>query len=118
MLLVDTRSECGEAEQLSAYHFREARFLRTLRLEINGHSPWVCEATAREPHTYLGVEPQPVPPVYAPEVVSEVTARFAPRLADLYMERWSFDSQETDKPIDGRADNLYDPLPTPGAVTP
>ena len=74
--------------------------------------------------TYLGVEPQPVPPVYAPEVVSEVilhaaehplreliaggsgaklsAARFAPRLADLYMERWTFDSQGTDKPVNGR----------------
>jgi short-subunit dehydrogenase len=86
--------------------------------------------------TYLGVEPQPVPPVYAPEVVSEVilhaaqhplreliaggsgaklsAARFAPRLADLYMERWTFDSQRTDKPINGRPDNLYEPVPADG----
>jgi hypothetical protein len=77
-----------------------------------------------------------VPPVYAPEVVSEVilhaaehplreliaggsgaklsAARFAPRLADLYMERWTFDSQGTNKPVDGRADNLYGPVPTDG----
>jgi short-subunit dehydrogenase len=68
--------------------------------------------------TYLGVEPQPVPPVYAPEVVAEVilsaaerpireliaggsgaklsAARFAPRITDLYMERSTFDSQRTD----------------------
>src|SRR6185503_13714621 len=81
--------------------------------------------------TYLGVEPQPVPPVYAPEVVSEVilhaaqhpireliaggsgaklsAARFAPRLADLYMERWTFDSQRTARPAAGRPDNLYAP---------
>jgi short-subunit dehydrogenase len=86
--------------------------------------------------TYLGVEPQPVPPVYAPEVVSEVilhaaehplreliaggsgvklsAARFTPRLADLYMERWTFDSQRTDKPVNGRPDNLYEPLPDDG----
>jgi NAD(P)-dependent dehydrogenase (short-subunit alcohol dehydrogenase family) len=86
--------------------------------------------------TYLGVEPQPVPPVYAPEVVSEVilhaaqyplreliaggsgaklnAARFAPRLADLYMERWTFDSQLTDKPVNGRSDNLYEPVPADG----
>jgi NAD(P)-dependent dehydrogenase (short-subunit alcohol dehydrogenase family) len=86
--------------------------------------------------TYLGVEPQPVPPVYAPEVVAEVilhaaqhplreliaggsaaklsAARFAPRLADLYMERWTFDSQLTDKPARGRPDNLYEPLPQDG----
>ncbi len=83
--------------------------------------------------TYLDVEPQPVPPVYAPEVVADVilqaaerpvreliaggsgaklsAARFAPRLADLYMERWTFDSQATDKPVaPGRRDNLYQPV--------
>jgi hypothetical protein len=86
--------------------------------------------------TYLRVEPQPVPPVYAPEVVSEVilhaaqhplreliaggsgaklsAARFAPRLADRYMERWTFASQGTDKPANGRPDNLYAPLPADG----
>jgi len=86
--------------------------------------------------THLAVEPQPVPPVYAPEVVSEVilhaarhplreliaggsgaklsAARFTPRLADLYMERWTFASQGTDKPADGRPDNLYAPLPGDG----
>jgi short-subunit dehydrogenase len=86
--------------------------------------------------TYLGVEPQPVPPVYAPEVVSEVileaaqrpireliaggsgaklsAARFAPRLADLYMERRSFDSQRTDIPVNGRPDNLYEPVSDDG----
>lgn len=82
--------------------------------------------------TYLGVEPQPVPPVYAPEVVAGViltaatrpvreviaggagaklsAARFAPRLADRYMERWTFESQQTDKPAEGRRDNLYAPV--------
>ena len=86
--------------------------------------------------TYLGVEPQPVPPVYAPQVVSEVilhaaqhplreliaggsgaklsAARFAPRLADLYMERWTFDSQHTDRPVNGRPDNLYEPMTADG----
>jgi NAD(P)-dependent dehydrogenase (short-subunit alcohol dehydrogenase family) len=83
--------------------------------------------------TFLGVEPQPVPPVYAPEVVADVVlaaaerpireqiaggsglklsaARLAPRPADLYMERWAFDSQKTDKPVGrGRQDNLYAPV--------
>jgi short-subunit dehydrogenase len=86
--------------------------------------------------TYLGVEPPPVPPVYAPEVVSEVilhaaekplreliaggsgaklsASRFVPRLADLYMERWTFDSQGTDRPVDGRPDNLYEPVSADG----
>jgi NAD(P)-dependent dehydrogenase (short-subunit alcohol dehydrogenase family) len=95
------------------------------------HTPFFEKA-----RTYLGVEPQPVPPVYAPEVVAEVIlraaqqplreviaggsgvklsgARFFPRLADLYMERWTFDSQRTDRPVDGRPDNLYVPVPTDG----
>jgi short-subunit dehydrogenase len=86
--------------------------------------------------TYLGVEPQPVPPVYAPEVVSHVilhaaehplreliaggsgaklsAARFAPRLADKYMERWTFDSQRTATPTRGRSDNLYEPVADDG----
>jgi short-subunit dehydrogenase len=87
--------------------------------------------------TIMGVEPQPVPPVYAPEVVAEVilhaavhplreliaggsgaklsAARFAPRLADKYMERWTFDSQKTDRPAGlGRPDNLYAPVADDG----
>jgi glycogen debranching enzyme len=49
LLLVNTRGECGDDDQLSGYYFREARFLRMLRLEINGHPPWPCDATALEP---------------------------------------------------------------------
>jgi NAD(P)-dependent dehydrogenase (short-subunit alcohol dehydrogenase family) len=86
--------------------------------------------------TYLGTAPQPVPPVYAPSVVSEViieaaqrpvreliaggagaklsAARFAPRLADWYMERWTFDAQSTGERVNGRRDNLYEPLPADG----
>jgi NAD(P)-dependent dehydrogenase (short-subunit alcohol dehydrogenase family) len=86
--------------------------------------------------THLGVEPQPVPPVYRPEVVSDVileaaqrpireliaggsgaklsAARFAPRLADLYMERWTFESQCTDIPVNGRPDNLYEAVADDG----
>ena len=41
-------------------------------------------------------------------------ARFASRLADLYMERWTFESQRTGKPINGRSDNLYKPVATDG----
>lgn len=86
--------------------------------------------------TMLGVEPQPVPPVYAPEVVARailsaathpyrdiiaggmgkvlsLSAR-APRLADHYMERKTFRSQMTEQPTGGRPDNLYAPLPHDG----
>lgn len=86
--------------------------------------------------TYLDVEPQPVPPVYAPEVVTEVileaaqrpvreliaggsgaklsAARFAPRLADRYMERWTFEGQRTDIRFTGRPDNLFEPVASDG----
>jgi short-subunit dehydrogenase len=83
--------------------------------------------------TYLGVEPQPVPPVYAPEIVANAilecaqrpirdiiaggmgavvsVSNLAPRLTDKYMERKTFDSQKTDQPVaDGRRDNLYEPV--------
>ena len=79
--------------------------------------------------TYMDTEPQPVPPVYAPEVAAHVIlraatepireilaggagaklslARLLPRLADLYMERWTFDAQRSREPARSRADNLY-----------
>ena len=99
----------------------------TLVKPASVHTPFFEKA-----RTYLGTEPQPVPPVYAPEVVADViltaaqrpireliaggsgaklsAARFAPRLADLYMERWTFESQSTGKPTNGRPDNLYVPV--------
>jgi NAD(P)-dependent dehydrogenase (short-subunit alcohol dehydrogenase family) len=87
--------------------------------------------------TYIGVEPQPVPPVYAPEIVADVilraaqhpireigvggaaaqlsAARFAPRLADYYMEWSTFDGQMTDTPADAeRPSNLYAPVARDG----
>jgi glycogen debranching enzyme len=42
LLVTDERGECGERDQFSGYYFREARHLRSLRLEINGTSPWLC----------------------------------------------------------------------------
>jgi hypothetical protein len=50
LLVVNTRGECGDDDSLTGYYFREARVLRTLRLEINGRAPWLCEATAVAPH--------------------------------------------------------------------
>jgi NAD(P)-dependent dehydrogenase (short-subunit alcohol dehydrogenase family) len=80
----------------------------------------------------LGVEPQPVPPVYAPEVVAHtildcaqrpvreihaggmgkamsVAETVAPRLTDIAIERFGFESQKTDIPYQGR-NNLFSPL--------
>jgi glycogen debranching enzyme len=49
LLIVNTRGECGSDQQLSGFYFREARFIRTLSLEINGHRPWLCEAASTDP---------------------------------------------------------------------
>jgi NAD(P)-dependent dehydrogenase (short-subunit alcohol dehydrogenase family) len=85
--------------------------------------------------TRLPRHPQPVPPIYQPEVAAEaiVAAAQHPRremwvgrstpfviignmlaggLADRYLARTGFDSQQTDQPVNGdRPDNLFEPLP-------
>ena len=43
LLVTDLRGECGHELPLSGFYFREARFLRTLRLRVNGREPWLCE---------------------------------------------------------------------------
>jgi NAD(P)-dependent dehydrogenase (short-subunit alcohol dehydrogenase family) len=78
----------------------------------------------------LGVEPQPLPPVYAPEIVARtildcarkpvrdveiggaaramtVLETIAPRWTDRALERTGFTKQVTERPLDGRSDNLY-----------
>lgn len=78
----------------------------------------------------LGVEPQPLPPVYAPEIVARtildcaqkpardveiggfakamtVLEAMAPRLTDRALEKTGFTKQVTETPLDGRSDNLY-----------
>jgi short-subunit dehydrogenase len=83
--------------------------------------------------SYMGVEPQPIPPVYEPQVVAEaileaaahpvrelitggaavqlpIGEALAPGLTDRYMERKLFKDQMTDRPVDGRPDNLYAPV--------
>jgi NAD(P)-dependent dehydrogenase (short-subunit alcohol dehydrogenase family) len=84
--------------------------------------------------TLLNVEPQPVPPVYAPELVARailhcaehpirdiivsgmgrvlsLAGTVAPRMTDRYMERTTFESQKTDRTVSrGRRDNLYEPV--------
>ena len=47
LLVVNPRGDCGDDEPLSGYYFREARFLRTLRLEINGRWPCPCASSIR-----------------------------------------------------------------------
>jgi hypothetical protein len=87
--------------------------------------------------TLLGVEPQPVPPVYAPEVVARAIIECAqrpvrdvitggmgkvlsfagsvPRLADRYMEHSTVEAQSTNRPVAAdRRDNLYDAVEDDG----
>jgi hypothetical protein len=80
-------------------------------------------------------EPQPVPPIYQPEVGAEavlfaareprremyvgyptvqaiVGDKVAPGLADEYLARYGYDAQQTEEPVaEGRRDNLWEPLP-------
>lgn len=51
MLIVSTRGACDSDVGLSGFYFREARFLRTCRLELDGEPPWLCEAAAVQPDT-------------------------------------------------------------------
>jgi len=85
--------------------------------------------------TRLPRQPQPVPPIYQPEVAAEAILwaadrgraetwvglptvlsilgnRLAPRLLDWYLARTAWDAQQTDEPVDPhRPHNLWDPLP-------
>lgn len=49
LLVTDDRGDCAEADALSGYYFREARFLRRLRILINGTAPWLCESASESP---------------------------------------------------------------------
>jgi NAD(P)-dependent dehydrogenase (short-subunit alcohol dehydrogenase family) len=85
--------------------------------------------------TRLPNKPQPVPPIYQPEVAADAIhwaahhrrailyvgaptvqtvlgERVSPRMLDYYLARTGFGSQQTDQPEDdGRPDNLFDPVP-------
>ncbi len=48
LLIVNTHGECA-GDRLCGFYYAEARFLDTLRLEVNGRRPWRCEAAALAP---------------------------------------------------------------------
>lgn len=80
-------------------------------------------------------KPQPVPPIYAPEVIAEAIVwltqnnrrelyvgfstvkaiignKIAPALGDLYLARTGYESQQLDEPDDpNRPNNLWEPVP-------
>src|SRR5438105_2713177 len=49
LFIANTRGQCLNDQALSGFYFRETRFLRTLRIEIDDEPPWLCEAAAIEP---------------------------------------------------------------------
>jgi glycogen debranching enzyme len=51
LLITNARGSCGRDDWLTGFYYREARFVRTLRLEIDGETPWLCEAAAVDPET-------------------------------------------------------------------
>jgi short-subunit dehydrogenase len=85
--------------------------------------------------TKLPKHPQPVPPIYQPEVAAEAIVwlsehrrrqlyvggptlktvlgnRIAPWLVDRYLARTGYDGQQTEEAVDpGRPDNLFQPVP-------
>jgi len=85
--------------------------------------------------TKLPRHPQPVPPIYQPEVAAESIVwisehrrrqlyvggptlktvlgnRIAPGLVDRYLARTGYEGQQTDEPVDpDRPDNLFEPVP-------
>src|SRR3954470_16267699 len=42
MLVTTLRGECGGADPLSGFYFREARHLSRLSLQLDGEPPWLC----------------------------------------------------------------------------
>ena len=50
-LIVNMRGECGRDQVLSGFYFRETRYLRTLRLLLNGEPPWLCDIGQAAPDT-------------------------------------------------------------------
>jgi NAD(P)-dependent dehydrogenase (short-subunit alcohol dehydrogenase family) len=121
-------------------------FTHTLRMELEEEGAPISVTLVKpgsidtplfdKARSYLGVEPQPVPPVYVPEVAARAIlhcaqhqvrdvvtggvgrglglAEHAPRLLDRYMERSMFDAQRTELPLGGRPDNLYAPVLSDG----
>ena len=120
-------------------------FCESLRVELRRDKSGVRLAEVQLPavntpqftwsRAKLPNHPQPVPPIFQPELVAEailyaaehrrreiwlawpsakaiLSDKIAPRLGDIYLARNGFDSQQTDEPIRAdRPDDLYDPVP-------
>ncbi len=49
LLIVSPAGSCDPKHSLCGFYYREARFLRTFRLTLNGITPWLCEAARLDP---------------------------------------------------------------------
>ncbi|PYQ53633.1 MAG: hypothetical protein DMF78_08470 [Acidobacteria bacterium] len=60
LLVTTSAGECGPEDPLTGLYVREVRHLRTLRFEINGESPWLCEWSrpARDELAFVFVHPE------------------------------------------------------------
>jgi glycogen debranching enzyme len=48
-LIVNTHGDCGDDQTLSGFYFRETRYLRTLKLTLDGRQPWLSQAAVVDP---------------------------------------------------------------------
>jgi glycogen debranching enzyme len=100
--VVDSHGACGPRHGLSGYYYRETRFLRTLRLQVNGEAPWLCESATPSAAvaTFVMVHPEleshggggssqsgdetPADGHGIPQRALDVRLRYAVRLAGLH----------------------------------
>jgi NAD(P)-dependent dehydrogenase (short-subunit alcohol dehydrogenase family) len=121
----------GFSESLRCELLHDNSQIRLIMVELPAlNTPQFSWVKSRLPR-----KPQPVPPIFQPEVAAEaifwaahqvrpeiyvgwptvkaiVGDKIAPRIADHYLARYGYDAQQTDEraPAD-RPDNLWEPLP-------
>lgn len=121
----------GFTESLRSELLHDQSHVHVTEVEMPAlNTPQFDWSRARMPHA-----PQPVPPIFQPEVAAEAILfaaehrrrevlvglpvmkavlgeKVAPRYVDRYLSRHGFDDQQTSEPIEAdRRDNLYQPLP-------
>jgi NAD(P)-dependent dehydrogenase (short-subunit alcohol dehydrogenase family) len=120
----------GFTESLRAELLHEASGIRV----VSVHMPALNTPQFRWVRSRLPRKPQPVPPIYQPELGAEavvlaveqgraevwfgyptvlaiIANRLAPRLVDRYLARTGYEAQQTSEPVEpGRRDNLYEPV--------
>jgi NAD(P)-dependent dehydrogenase (short-subunit alcohol dehydrogenase family) len=120
----------GFLESLRTELMHEGSNVRVTMVQLPAlNTPQFTWSRAKMPHA-----PQPVPPIFQPEVAADaivwaaahprrelmvgwptvkaiVGNAVAPGIADRYLAKTGYDSQQTDEPVDpGRADNLFEPV--------